>query len=153
MIRSKRRMYVCLTLLALNLLFIWGNSLMPGEVSQAFSDWVKDLLAKLLPGGNSSPAQGSGLLRKIAHFTEFMALGILLTWLFSMLQKGMHLPFLTGAAAACIDETIQIFTPDRAPAIKDVCIDSCGVLAGLALLLIGHYYVKKRSMTKSLEDK
>ncbi len=153
MIRNKKRLFLCLALLVLNLAFIWGNSLMPGEISQTFSDWVKELLAKLFPGGSSSPTQGSGLLRKIAHFAEFMALGFLLTWLFGMLQKGIHLPFLTGTAAACIDETIQIFTPDRAPAIKDVCIDSCGVLAGLALLTIGHHYVKKRSTHIILEDK
>ena len=153
MIRTNNRVRLCAALLVLNLMFIWGNSLMPAEISQAFSDWVKELLAKLLPGGSSSPTQGSGLIRKIAHFTEFMALGILLTWLFGMLQKAIHLPFLTGAAAACIDETIQFFVPGRAPGIKDMCIDCCGVLVGLALLTIGHHYVKKRSTHIILEDK
>ena len=153
MIRSNRRLYFCLTLLVLNLAFVWGNSLMPAEISQAFSDWVKELLAKLLPGGSSGSAQGSGLLRKIAHFTEFMALGMLLTWLFGMLQKGIHVPILMGAAVACIDETIQYFVPGRSPGIKDVCIDCGGVLTGLILLTIGHHYMKKRSTKPSLEDK
>ena len=70
-----------------------------------------------------------------------------------MLGQGKVKPFLCGAAAACIDETIQIYVPERAPGLRDVCIDSCGVLTGLALLYLGYTYLKKRSTKHSLEDK
>lgn len=40
MIRTDKRLRLCVTLLVLILVFIWGNSLMPGEVSQAISNWV-----------------------------------------------------------------------------------------------------------------
>ena len=50
MIRTDKRLRLCYCLLVLNLAFIWGNSLLPGEVSDAFSDWVKELLASLFPG-------------------------------------------------------------------------------------------------------
>jgi len=63
MIRTDRRIRICGILLVLNLCFIWGNSLLPGELSGALSDWVKDLLASLLPVGEDMPSQG-GLLRK-----------------------------------------------------------------------------------------
>lgn len=46
---------------------------------------------------------------------------------------------LPGAAAACVDETIQRFVSNRGPSIPDVDIDTCGVLTGMTLLLIGHY--------------
>ena len=142
MISPDKRLRLCKVCLLCILAFIWGNSLLPGDVSAAFSDWVKSLLEALLPGGGN-PREGRGLLRKIAHFTEFAALGMTLGWLGSMLQKKRHWPLLLGMAAACIDETIQRFVPGRGPSLRDVAIDSCGVLTGLVLLHLGHTYWKK----------
>ena len=122
-------------LLCLNLALIWGNSLLPGEVSGAISGFVRDLLAFLFPG-DAEPDTGHGLLRKLAHFTEFTCLGMILTWIMSMLAKPVPLALACGFTAACIDETIQIFVPGRGPAFTDVLIDTCGVLAGLLLLLL-----------------
>ena len=144
MIRTDKRLRLCAALLICNLIFIWGNSLLPGEISGAFSDWVKGVLENMLPG-EPSESVGGGLLRKIAHFTEFTALGMCLGWLFGMLKKRPRYPFFCGVAAACIDETIQRFVPDRGPSLKDVAIDSSGVLTGLVLLYLGHNYLKKRS--------
>lgn len=152
MIRTEKRIRLCTMLLVLNLVFIWGNSLLPAEASRAFSDWVGNLLSLLFPGDGEAP-QGSGLLRKIAHFTEFTALGMCLAWLFGMLGKKPVWPFFLGAGAACIDEAIQRFVPDRGPGLKDVLLDSSGVAAGIILLLIGHYLFTKRSTQKLLEDK
>lgn len=151
MIRTEKRLRICTALLILNLAFIWGNSLLPGSVSGAISDWVKNLIAMLFPG-DGPVTSGGGLLRKIAHFTEFAALGLLLTWLFGMLQKAKYWPFFGGVAAACVDETIQRFVPDRGPSLFDVGIDSCGVLTGIILLWMGHTYFKKRTINISLED-
>ena len=148
--RTDKRLRLCITLLICNLVFIWGNSLLPGEISGAFSDWVKSILARLFTGDSNAPA-GGGLLRKIAHFSECTALGLCLGWLHGMLQKGRLRPFLWGAAAAAVDETIQRFVPDRGPSLKDVCIDSAGVLTGIILLWFGYYFVKKKSAILSLE--
>ena len=142
MIRTKNRLRLCIALLTLNLTFIWGNSLLPGEVSAAFSDWVKGLLSYLLPGGMASGG-GGGLLRKVAHFTEFAALGMCLKWLLSMLEKKAWTGIFWGGLAACVDETIQIFVPGRGPGIKDVGIDVLGVCTGIFLLCFGHTLLKK----------
>lgn len=152
MIRTDKRLRLCTVLLILILAFIWGNSLMPGEISQAISNWVQNLLMDSILDGNGNP-EGNGILRKIAHFTEFTALGVCLGWLFGMLQKKKAWPFLCGVAAACIDETIQVFVPERAPGLRDVLIDSCGVLTGIILLYLGHTYFQKRSTNRPLEDK
>ena len=149
--RTETRLRLCITLLICNLIFIWGNSLLPGEVSGAFSDWVKSILAQLFAGAPGGPS-GGGLLRKIAHFTEFAALGMCLAWLHGMLQKGKVRPFFWGVLAAAVDETIQRFVPDRGPSIRDVYIDSAGVLTGIILLWAGYHFVKKKSTTSSLED-
>lgn len=145
MIRTDKRLRLCVSLLVCVLIFIWGNSLLPGEVSGALSDWVKDILTSLLPGDGLESPQGGGLLRKAAHFTEFTALGLLLCWLFGMLKKKGWVPILWGVAAACLDETIQIFVPGRGPGLRDVLIDSCGVLTGVILLRIGYDYFKKKN--------
>lgn len=147
MIRTDKRLRLCAVLLVCILAFIWGNSLLPGEVSGAFSDWVESVLDVVLPGDGMKSPSGGGLLRKAAHFTEFTALGITLGWLFGMLRMGKLRPFLCGVGAACIDETIQRFVPGRGPSVKDVCIDSSGVLTGILLLYLGYTYLKKKKQT------
>ncbi len=142
MIRSEKRLRLCHVLLVLNLAFIWGNSLLPGEVSAAFSDWVKRLLTLILPAGMQTGG-GSGLLRKLAHFTEFAALGMCLTWRQSMLEKPGWTSLIWGTLAACVDETIQLFVPARGPGLKDVAIDTLGVCAGILLLSLGHNFIRK----------
>lgn len=141
MIKTKNRITLCVALLMVNLAFIWGNSLLPGELSGAFSRWVKELIAFLL-GQPQGGEGGHGMLRKLAHFTEFCTLGMCLRWLFGMLlQKKwtkFALPLTAGFLAACIDETIQMFVPGRGPGIKDVGIDTAGVLAGIVFIILIH---------------
>ena len=150
MIRTDKRLRICTVLLNGMLTFIWGNSLMPGEISGAISDWVKGFLANFLPL-EPEEDDGSGfLIRKLAHFTEFAALGAILGWRAGMLNRGKLRPFAWGVAAASVDETIQRFVPDRGPSVRDVCIDSCGVLTGIILLWLGHTYFKQKHL---LEDK
>ena len=139
MTRSKTRLWICICLLVVNLAFIWGNSLLPGEISGAFSDWVKSLVAPLF-GWDKESAGGGGLLRKIAHFTEFTCLGVCLRWFWGMMEPKRLKPFLCALgcafAVACLDETIQIFVPLRGPGIKDVLIDSAGALTGILILTL-----------------
>ena len=142
MIRTEKRLRLSKWLIVLILCFIWGNSLLPGEISGKVSDWVKERLTALLPGEVPGVTTGGGLLRKIAHFTEFAALGFCLTWRFGMLEKRKSNALVFGALAACVDETIQLFVPDRGPAIRDVVIDTCGVLAGMSMLLLAHKFTR-----------
>ena len=143
MIRTERRLRLSKWLIAVLLCFIWGNSLLPGEISGRISDWVKELLSFLLPSEVPGVTTGGGLLRKIAHFSEFAALGFCLCWRFGMLEKRKIMALVYGFGAACVDETIQIFVPDRGPSPKDVAIDTCGAAVGMALLLLGYKFVKK----------
>ena len=134
--RTDKREKLSAWLIGFLLCFIWGNSLLPGEISGAFSNWVKDILAFLLPGEVPGVTTGGGLLRKVAHFTEFAALGAALSWRFGMLEKRKITALVYGFGAACVDETIQVFVPDRGPGIRDVAIDTCGVAAGIGVLLL-----------------
>ena len=150
--RTKTRMALCLILTVLLLIFIWGNSCLPGQVSGAWSQMISDLINRLLGRLPGDPHTGHGLLRKIAHFTEFTCLGMSLFWLFSMLQKKFWIPFLCGFLAACTDECIQLLVPDRGPAIKDVLIDTAGVAVGIAVLLAVTVINQKIKNNKFLEE-
>jgi VanZ family protein len=153
--KTKTRLAVCVTLLVLILGFIWGNSLLPGEVSGAFSAKVKDFLASLFGWENAeSDPSGHGLLRKLAHATEFCVLGMCLNWLMHMLRsKKLQAVLLSiggGLLVASIDETIQCFIPGRGPGIKDVGVDMLGFVLG-TLILLG-VACRKHGKGKILEE-
>ena len=147
--KSQRRIRLCAALLVLNIAFIWGNSALPASVSGALSGWIRDLLSYLLPG-EGQETQGDGLLRKLAHFCEFCALGALLLWLYGMLRRtwssAVAVSVVCAAAVAGIDEIIQIFSPGRYPSILDVALDTAGAVFGV-LLFTGYTFLKKRKNT------
>ena len=141
MIRSRNRLRICAVLIVLNVAFIWCTSLLPQEVSAGFSRFVGQIVDWLFPSpGTAAEGEGQGILRKIAHFTEFAALGALLSWLVRMLrQKNGELfvfPVAGGVTVACLDELIQCFVPGRGPGLLDVGIDSAGVLLGMFLVFL-----------------
>lgn len=157
-----RKLVLCCLLLCVNLAFIWGNSILPRNISSQISSSVLGVIEKILSHplfekvsvklinffnellGTSIPNQNVGhhLLRKMGHFTEFCWLGLTLTWMFLILeQKGIHqftMPLVFGMLAACIDETIQLYSDGRASSLVDVWIDTAGVCTGIILLLLGH---------------
>lgn len=143
-VNTKKRQRLCIALLLCNVAFIWGNSLLPGSVSGAISQFVRDVLAYLFSGASSDPDSGHGLLRKMAHFTEFACLGALFAWLFGMHCRPLLMALPCGFLVACTDETIQYFVPDRGPGLKDVLIDTSGVLVGMILLFLGYIICKNR---------
>ncbi len=148
--RTDRAMALCISLLSLNLLLIWGNSLLNAEISTWISDQVGKLVSLFFPGsGTQSGGTNHGLLRKVAHFAEFCSLGILLSWLSRMLGKQSWmwyvLPLLGGFLAACVDESIQLFVPGRSAGITDVGIDTLGTLLGILLITL-ITFVKRKCM-------
>ena len=149
MMNAKNRIRICRILLALNLALIWGNSLRTGEESGAMSGGILQWINTFLHLDETGAEKLHFAIRKMAHFTEFACLGALLCWFFGMTgEKGAHLicmPLLFGLLTACVDETIQVFTPDRGPSLIDVWIDTAGVTAGITFLLIGYNYIRKHN--------
>ena len=133
-----------LLLVILNLAFIWGNSLLDGEKSNALSDTVIGLMRNIagifISGGSDGAASAGGsgvisfLVRKAAHITEFLILAALLGLLD---RNGTRLPqrLLAGLSAALIDETIQLYT-GRTSLVTDVWIDFSGFAAGTLMIFL-----------------
>lgn len=79
-------------------------------------------------------------VRKCAHMTEYAVLAIAVS--FPLYVYGMHgilLMFVAGCicvAFAAGDEYHQLFVAGRSGSVRDVCIDSIGVLAGIIFVRI-----------------
>lgn len=120
--------------LFVTLAFIWGNSIQSIEASQALSLGVLEKIKPLLEVVTGAGRATDHLVRKLAHFTEFAALGAELALLLMLAgrvrpQPAVNCAFL-GLVVALLDETIQIFS-HRGAQIQDVWIDFAGLCAGL----------------------
>ncbi len=144
MLRKKRSplrivLFILNSLLVIALLcFIWGNSLLNRTQSSQESLAVLELLRPFLERFLDPSHVTEHLVRKLAHFTEFCALGFLSTTWRGQLGKRRPTPILLnalfGLGCALIDEGIQIFS-DRGNQLSDVLLDYCGFFTGFLLAL------------------
>lgn len=120
-------------LICLNLALIWGNSMVTGADSGAVSGGVLEFLGQFFPVLLTEA--GHTFLRKAAHFSEFALLSLLFCGRYRLVRRTTP-PHLIGfgLAVACIDETIQIFTPGRASSLIDVWIDTAGFALGFVVI-------------------
>ena len=80
------------------------------------------------------------IVRKIAHFVLYTLGGILITIMFinfkEHIAKTKTTAFLLGTVYAITDEIHQLFVPGRSGEIRDVLIDSSGVLLGVFIIYL-----------------
>ncbi|MCH4890660.1 VanZ family protein [Acidaminobacter sp. JC074] len=79
-------------------------------------------------------------IRKTAHFTIYLVLGLLLMHAFKVSHAtrrgGVFLTFVSGMVYAVSDEFHQSFVPGRGPSFFDVIIDTSGVIVGILVFLL-----------------
>ena len=131
----KIRIALFAVLSLLIILFIYSNSLPSIPESREVSLSMAALLRPLLdPRHRLDDEVYHNLVRKLAHFVEFGALGVSLTGLCAQFPwKKRYLfgaPMGAAVLVALTDEGLQYFT-GRGNSIKDVCIDSMGALCGV----------------------
>ncbi len=184
---QKKYMYLLITVFWLGVIFSF--SLQPGEDSGDTSLSFGKLLVELLaPGLSEELADLSQakveylhhILRKCAHFTEYLVLGVLTTITYGAFLNGKpqllkaisqskkHVTYSADGLvlsafieiliawslcflAACTDETIQRFVPGRAGKFSDVMLDCSGALAGILLVCIPVSLKQKRSRANGNE--
>ena len=128
------------TLLIIGILiniFIWTNSLMPSNLSSSQSGLIVNLIYPVFKNVFDVNTFTT-VVRKLAHFTEFMFLAIIFSYYFKSINiKNPYLiTMIYGIMVAIIDEAIQLFIPGRAGLITDVLIDFSGVITGVLVVFI-----------------
>ena len=128
------------TLLIIGILiniFIWTNSLMPSNLSSSQSGLIVNLIYPVFKNVFDVNTFTT-VVRKLAHFTEFMFLAIIFSYYFKSINiKNPYLiTMIYGIMVAIIDEAIQLFIPGRAGLIIDVLIDFSGVITGVLVVFI-----------------
>lgn len=119
------------------LMFIWGNSLLNGTISESISSFVQYVLT-----GQSMDliiVNGSDhLLRKVAHFSEYLGLAMALAYGHHHDPHGKtiyHL-WLIFLLVAPVDEWLQSFTAGRNASMLDVLLDWSGYLVGCLIVVL-----------------
>jgi len=146
---SGRFTAIIFVLTALMILFCWVHSCFPASVSSQESEGFYRFFYWFFGLFGAEKAVTQLLIRKLAHFSEFAAVGgLLLSCAYCFDRQRPHrfgVPVLfAGLSAALIDETIQLFVEGRAGMIADVWIDFAGVVTG-ALLLLAFYALYRRT--------
>ena len=123
--------------------FIFSNSMKIASVSSTSSGRVLTLLQAVLRRlGHPALAQRltMHIVRKMAHFCEYMLEGFLLMLCMRVYTRRyvrhLSVPLLGGVLTALTDETIQLFSPGRSSQVTDVWLDSAGVLVGILAALV-----------------
>ena len=145
---SKRFTIVIFSLTSAMILFAWVHSCFPADLSSRESEGVLALITAFFKLFGVTREMSELLLRKLAHFTEFTAIGaLLLSCAYCFDRVRPHRFFLqvlsAGLFSAVIDETIQLFSEGRAGMIADVWIDFGGVVFGAALACLFYAVVRR----------
>ena len=91
------------------------------------------------------------VLRKCTHFSGYLVGGVLLYFMYFYLNKLINnglvyikvYSVITGSLYAISDELHQYFVPGRSGEIKDVLLDSSGVITGVFLVWLLFKIIKK----------
>lgn len=131
-----------------------------GDLSASFLvTFVGNVLKQILP-----PLTTHGFeydIRKYAHLTEYLCLGMSMSLFFRELFANRRLlAYLCAELGcffyACSDEIHQIFIPDRVGCFQDVCVDAFGFTIGVFTVLITNgivLYMDKKGMEHKIKNK
>ena len=135
---EKNKSSTFLVLIWMTIIFIMSS--FNAEDSANQSNFIVNIIANIFNIENVKLL--SLIIRKLAHFTEYLILGTLVINMFTKnnAKKTYLLSILLCIIYAISDEIHQIFTPGRACQIKDILIDSVGSITGIYLFKL----LKKR---------
>ena len=134
------RKHIFRAIVLLYILFIFSNSMARGETSGNLSGRLAALLFRFpqLLGLDISFDAFHFFIRKLAHFSEYLVLALLVktACIYENKNTGKILPVLLCILVPCIDETIQRFVSGRNGNIRDVLLDMTGYCTGWLLFTL-----------------
>ena len=133
------------------LLFTFTQSLVPPDESGEMSDGVRGFLETIIPLDTPVGKFIYENVRKIAHFVEYMSLGVFTSLYVIFFMPGVDskpkerirfsiYSLVFAPLVGLVDETLQIFS-GRGPAILDVWIDTAGFFSGAVTVYSIFYFV------------
>lgn len=148
-----RVIFGVLSIIVAIIIFLFSSQ--NGTESSKTSDGVIETIIEMLPNTkNLNEIEKNNLIedmtffvRKIAHFTIYMFLGISIMafWLTfdGNIKRKLLITVLICIIYAISDEIHQMFSDGRSPMIRDVCIDGLGSIFGSGIVGIIYYKLKK----------
>lgn len=127
----KKQLSIILVLIWMIIIFIMSS--FNAEDSANQSNFIVNIIANILNINNISLL--CLIIRKLAHFTEYLILGTLVINMFTKnnISRSYLLSIILCVIYATSDEIHQLFIPGRACQIKDILIDSVGSITGIYL--------------------
>ncbi len=156
-----RAILILLLLGVFSLIFVFSNQNAKEStgISMKFSQGIVNLTRKNEPNEAKYKTIKAiePIIRKLAHFTIYIAVGILSMGLLSTYKltqaKQKIISLIIGFVYACSDEIHQLFIDGRSGEIRDVLIDTCGVIVGVMICYKVVTIVKKHFEGKIKEQK
>ncbi len=106
------------------------------------SRFVRPILVFLFPSADEPTLLFyHGIVRKLAHFTEYAILGLLAVRAFAVTGRRYLYALLVVTAVAFADEFGQSFRPTRTASLIDVGIDIAG---GITMIAICYLFARTR---------
>ncbi|MGG5460095.1 VanZ family protein [Clostridium sp. B9] len=136
---NKRKKIIAWVLMLLWMVFIFFMSNQPGEVSSKQSDFVVVLMNMLGLDLSKFGDLATFVIRKGAHFTEYMILYLLVFNVIRFYVKsklGYIYSLMIVFGYACSDEFHQLFVDGRSGQFTDVLIDTSGGTFGMMVIYI-----------------
>lgn len=122
---------ISLLLVILWMIFIFVMSSFDATSSSNQSNFIVDIITSII--NIKDIGLLSLIIRKLAHFTEYFILGILVINFITRYDKKIIIAILLCIIYATSDEIHQIFVPGRSCQITDIMIDSLGSIMGIYL--------------------
>ena len=112
------------------------SSQLSGGITKTILNFFNVLEGKTI----EQQSQIETIVRKLAHYSIYTIGGILIISHVNLYKisanKKVIVSQLIGTLYAATDEIHQLFVPGRSGEIRDVCLDSLGVITGIIIILI-----------------
>lgn len=131
--------------------FIFSRSLQNGTESSQESAWFQELLVTVF-GPGAAESVFYRFIRKLAHFSEFAALGLAWRGYVGSWRRPRWLWLAAGPLTAIADECIQRFSPGRGPSVRDVLLDCAGFACGVGLMTLALFLWRCRCHRKAVKN-
>lgn len=124
---KKQKLNLILVIIWMTIIFIMSSFNSIESSNQ--SNFIVDVIANIFHITNINIL--SIIIRKLAHYTEYLILGILVMNLNNKKSKSIYLSIIICLLYAISDEFHQSFVPGRSCQLYDVAIDFFGSLTGI----------------------